>query len=155
MIPLLGAIGSGIIYSIAGWKWSWMRSWLICPLILIAMILSKQSLLSLLYPCLLCGSWLIGYGYNSPLQTLFRKLGMADFPNKVLTRLINALAIAGCVLTLNHGFWFFVNLGVFVPLYVWLGVFNPCKSWLGIESARWEEFFIGSLSVITAFYLIW
>jgi hypothetical protein len=120
------------------------------------MIFSVGFTSSLLYPILLSLSWLIGYGYNSPLQKFFRKLGLPDFPNKIITRLINGLVIAGSAVVIQgFSFWFWVNFILFVPLYVWLGAFNPCKNWLKIEAARWEEFFIGATSVLIPFYMIW
>jgi len=151
MIALLGAVIAGIIYSIAGWKWSWMRSWLICPLLLVAMLLTKHFSL---YPFLLCGSFIIGYGYNCPLSKFFRKIGWTnEFHIKFTVRAINGLAIAGSALVLGCiMLWY-------VPLYIWLGVYNPCKDikiwkWT-LASARVEEFLIGFFAVVVPFWIIW
>ena len=160
LLPLLGSFLSGIVYSIAGWHWSWMRTWLICPVLLVVMLCTKIFDIRLLYPILLGGSWIIGYGTNCPLSKFFRKIGWTDeFKIKFTVRLINALAIAGSVIVLNHGFWFLLNALYFIPLYVWLGVYNPCKDikiwkWT-INAARVEEFLIGFTSTLIPYFLIW
>lgn len=161
MIQFISSVIIGLVYSIAGWKFRWMRTWLICPILLYVVgMYFKIIRVELLYPILLGASWNIGYGDTCPLAKFFRKIGWIDeFRIKFVVRVINALAIAGSVIVLNHGLWFFLNALYFVPLYVYLGVYNPCKDIIiwkwKIEAARVEEFLIGSPSVLIPLFLIW
>lgn len=165
---LIGCVALAWLYSFAGIRHSWLRTWVVAPLtgaIVIGLrlfLFNTFSPISILYPILLGGSYAIGYGYNSPVRTWVRGISN-DLMGKIGSRFVMALAIAGSSLVLFPNPWLFLLHFCLVTItWVYVGAFNPFTDIVvrnpftkdRIDSARLEEFTLGLVSILIPILMI-